>query len=85
MDASFWFLNGDVAIGTLSDIEGAVVVFRCHKWSLVNSSPVFMDLFALPQPTNIEQFYGLPFVYIPDKQEDFREILQMIYNPKYAL
>lgn len=85
MDGSFWFPDGDVTIGALSDTEGAVIIFRCHKWHLVKSSPIFMDLFALPQPMNIEQFQGTPLVYLPDKQEDFREILRMIYDPKYAV
>ena len=79
-----WLPLGDVVIGALVS-EEQVVMFRCYRWHLAQSSPIFRNLLFSPQPQLIEYVYGVPLVRILDKADDFYEVLRMIHDVKYVL
>jgi hypothetical protein len=55
------------------------VDFRVHQSILASSSPVFKDMFSLPQPTNNETVDGLPMVRLTEDGELLRALITMLY------
>jgi hypothetical protein len=55
--------------------------FRVHKFILSLTSPVFKDMFALPQPLDqtLDEQHGLPVVDVPEPPEALDIILRSIY------
>ena len=55
--------------------------FQAHKFILSLASPVFKDMFSLPQPSdrNQDEKSDTPIVDIPDSPEVFDVILRLIY------
>jgi hypothetical protein len=55
--------------------------FRVHKFILSLASPVFKDMFALPQPLDqtLDEQHGLPVVDVPEPPEALDIILRFIY------
>lgn len=55
------------------------VDFRVHKSILACSSPVFNDMFSLPQPFNHEPVDGLPMVQLTEDAEILRALITTLY------
>lgn len=76
-DQTFWYDDGTVIIHT------PTVAFRVYKGLLANRSPVFEDMFSLPQPSpsrGLAEAYlkTPPVVEVPDSPEDWRHLLQQL-------
>lgn len=79
-DEEFWFEDGSVVLAT-SDIE-----FRVYKGVLADYSPVFRDMFTLPQPTSLSTIGGNPaeltadpcsVVHLSDHPGDLKHVLRI--------
>jgi hypothetical protein len=55
------------------------VDFRVHKPVLAMASPVFKDLFTLPQPSDSESDDDLPVVKLPEDSELLHSLVSIIY------
>jgi hypothetical protein len=66
--------NADVILQS-SDL----VDFRVHKSVLATSSPVFNDMFTLPQPPNGTAPDGLPVVHVPEGAVVLNSLISMLY------
>ncbi|KZP11464.1 hypothetical protein FIBSPDRAFT_837642 [Athelia psychrophila] len=76
---SVWFEDGNVIL------EAENTKFKVHRGILAANSPVFHDMFSLPQPSSGENFVeGCPVVHLSDSGMDVMHILQAIYRPNYA-
>ncbi|KAH9022503.1 hypothetical protein EDB84DRAFT_1580619 [Lactarius hengduanensis] len=53
--------------------------FLVHKSVLASSSPIFRDMFALPNPSNDGMIDGLPVVDISEDSELVRSLITMLY------
>jgi hypothetical protein len=56
------------------------IFFRVHKSIMAISSPVFNDLFSLPQPPDGEAIDGLPVVHVPEDAEVLHSLLTLHYT-----
>ncbi|TFK85596.1 hypothetical protein K466DRAFT_551818 [Polyporus arcularius HHB13444] len=73
-DEEFWFEDGNVML-VARDVE-----FRVFKGILADHSPVFKDMFSLPQPPEYATAL-CPVVHVTDAPEDLRHLLR-VYMPK---
>ena len=69
-DEEFWFEDGSVAL-VARDVE-----FRVYKGALASRSPVFKDMFSLPQPQDVSSS-SVPVVQLADSPEDIRHFLRI--------
>ncbi|KAI0295146.1 hypothetical protein B0F90DRAFT_1820632 [Multifurca ochricompacta] len=53
--------------------------FRVHRSVLVASSPLFSDMFSLPQPPENEAVNGLPIVHLPEDAEVLDSLISVLY------
>ncbi|KAL1938144.1 hypothetical protein VTO73DRAFT_11973 [Trametes versicolor] len=77
-DEEFWYDDGTIIL-----IAGNVE-FRVYKGILAEHSPVFSDMFSLPQPPQGAVTPGdppCPVVHVSDSPEDLRHVLR-VYMPK---
>lgn len=80
-DAEFWYSDGNIIL-VARDVE-----FRVFKGILAEHSPVFRDMFSLPQPPPTAspgasaEDDTCPVVYLSDSPEDLRHVLR-VYMPK---
>jgi hypothetical protein len=65
-----WFIDG-----TLVLLAGTSR-FRVYGGLLAKSSPVFQDMLAFPQPSDVECIDGCPVVRLEDKEQDLRYFLK---------
>ena len=70
--------DGDVILRAGAD-PNSKHVFRVHKFILSLASPVFKDMFALPQPPDQHDEHGLPIVDVSDPPESLDLILRLVY------
>ena len=85
IDWENWHEDGDVVIAARgSDEDDEIHICKCHKDKLIQASPVFVDLFALPQPGTIEEIDGDPLVRLLDYHKDWRVLLRMMYDDAYV-
>lgn len=76
-DGEIWFTDGNVVLETQRH------AFRVYQGPLAQHSPVFRDLFTVPQPTPVEMLEGCPVVHLPDDSEDLRHLLRVLFpGPK---
>ena len=66
--------NADIIIQSCDFIN-----FRVHKLVLSLSSPFFVDMFSLPQPSDQEVVDGLPVVRLSEDAEVLNCLLTMLY------
>ncbi|KAH9954184.1 hypothetical protein BC827DRAFT_1098764, partial [Russula dissimulans] len=55
------------------------VRFYVHKSILSMSSPIFRDMFSLPQPADSELVEGLPVVCLAEEAQVLHNLLTMLY------
>lgn len=73
----FWFDDGNVVLRVESTL------FRVHRGILARHSPVFCDLFKLPQPPTEQEdvIEGCPIVELPgNKKDDWENVFTLIYD-----
>ena len=61
------------------------VNFRVHKSRLAASSPVFKDVFSLPQPSNDETVDGLPVVRLLEDAGTVRALIIALYGTHFEI
>ena len=69
-DEEFWFPDGNVILLARG------VEFRVYSGLLASHSPVFKDMFSLPQPADLPSA-PCPVVQMTDSPEDLRHILRV--------
>ena len=74
-DEEFWFSDGNVIL-LARDVK-----FRIYSGLLANRSPVFQDMFSLPQPAASSDS-PCPTVEMTDSPEDLRHILRVFMPNK---
>ena len=57
-----------------------LVNFRVHKSALIASSPLFGDMFSLPQPPDGAAPDGLPVVHLSEDAEVLNSLISMLYS-----
>lgn len=77
-----WYDDGNVVI------QAGDVVFRVFRGILASNSPVFSDMFSVPQPTNAgapgpDMFDSCPLIQIHDTPEDTSHFLKAIHDAGY--
>lgn len=84
-----YFNDGNIVL--LSSFTDQIpVLFRVHKSVLAKQSPVFFDMFTLPEnepgsSLGMDASYqGAPFVSMPDDKDDLECFLKAIYQPLYV-
>ena len=72
-DEEFWYEDGTVIL-VVHDVE-----FRIYKGLLADHSPVFRDMFSLPQPPDPPEAgcAPCPVVHLADSPEDLRYVLRI--------
>jgi len=78
---SFFTTHDGEVIVRAGQGSGPTRDFRVHKFMLSLVSPVFKDMFTLPQPPNQNRNGepDIPIVDIPDSPQVFDIILRFIY------
>ncbi|EIW56925.1 uncharacterized protein TRAVEDRAFT_127403 [Trametes versicolor FP-101664 SS1] len=78
-DEEFWYCDGSIIL-VAGDVE-----FRIYKGLLADHSPVFKDMFSLPQPpvaaSPTRTNDPCPVVHLSDSPDDLRHVLRA-YMPK---
>ncbi len=62
-----------------------LVDFRVHKSVLSMTSPIFKDLFSLPQPSDSETLDGLPMVQLSEDSELLNSLVSILYPVRPAI
>ncbi|TDL16682.1 hypothetical protein BD410DRAFT_901871 [Rickenella mellea] len=75
---TLWFDDGNIVLTT------NVSQFRVHRSLLSMNSPVFADMFSMPQTDRLEDTVeGLPVVEISDDDTDLTHLLYFFYDHRY--
>jgi len=77
---TLWFQDGNIVLRARSE-EGSLLRFRVHQFMLAHHSPVFSDMFTLPNPAAADTYEGALAVDMPDKAEDLKGFLRVLYDP----
>ncbi|KAJ7154360.1 hypothetical protein C8R43DRAFT_1066365 [Mycena crocata] len=72
-----WFEDGNIVI------QAGNSQFRVFRGILAAQSPVFKDMFSLPQPADSEAVDGCPVVRLHDSKEDLTVFLRAIFDPEF--
>ncbi|KAJ7647045.1 hypothetical protein FB45DRAFT_821630 [Roridomyces roridus] len=78
-DSELHFEDGNIVLAAQ---DGPTTYFRLHKSILVKHSPVFADMFAMPQPPTTDMYDGVPLVQMPDKTKPLRDFIAFLYDPQ---
>ena len=77
-DEDFWYEDGNITLAT-RDVD-----FRVFKGILAEHSPVFKDMFAIPQPSGnpspTAQADDCPIIHLADSADDVHFMLMKLYN-----
>ncbi|TDL25286.1 hypothetical protein BD410DRAFT_896201 [Rickenella mellea] len=82
-----WFSDGNIVIVVIETDENARRrhLYKVHKSILSMHSPVWRDMFGLPQsfnsPASGDCYNGVPVVILPDDVKDVDDLLSAIYKP----
>jgi hypothetical protein len=72
-----WFPDGNLVL------EAENTRFRIYQGVLVQNSPIFQDMIAIPQPSNPEQHEGVTLVRLPDAAQELSYFLLALFG-KYT-
>ena len=76
-DDEFWYEDGTIYL------TAGNVAFKAYRGPLVEHSPVFRDMFSLPQPpTTTEPSLPHPVVPLQDSPQDLRHLLRALMPSK---
>ena len=78
-DKEFYFPDGNIILSARVK-DGTLVYFRVHKSVLSLHSPIFADMFAMPPPSVMDTYDGLPLVHLQDDADDLKAFLQALYG-----
>jgi hypothetical protein len=73
-DLHLWFDDGSIAL------QAESIQFRVYRGILAANSPVFKDMFSLPQPNEEELVEGCPVVTLHDSAVDMGHFLRAIHD-----
>jgi hypothetical protein len=73
-----WFEDGTVVI------QAGNSLYRVFRGILAARSPVFRDMFQLPQPPDCPLFEGCPVVQIWDSPTELTALLRAIFEPEFV-
>ncbi|KAJ7631592.1 hypothetical protein DFH06DRAFT_1337570 [Mycena polygramma] len=72
-----WFEDGGIIV------KAETTLFRLSRGVLIIQSPIFADLFSLPQPPDAETMDGCAVVNIPDAAEDATVFFRAIFDSSF--
>jgi len=73
-----WFEDGNVIL------QAESTVFKVFRGILSTNSPIFADMFTVPQPmTDNETFESCPLIQLFDSAEDVKHFLKAIHDASY--
>ncbi|CAA7266029.1 unnamed protein product [Cyclocybe aegerita] len=72
----FWFDDGNIVL------QAESTQFKLHRSVLASQSPVFRDIFSIPQPTDSNEATvdGCPVVHLQDSEEDIENLCGLLYD-----
>lgn len=75
-DPFLWFADDSVVL------RADDTLFRVYSGILSQASPVFKDMFTIPQPATdeCESYDGCPLVHAPDSAQDLRPFLRALHD-----
>lgn len=78
--SSLWYFDGNIVL----QAEGTQ--WKVYKGVLARSSPIFQDMFSLPQPPSMdtEMVDGCPVVQLSDSAEEVEYVLQAICQREFV-
>ena len=71
-DEEIWFEDGNIIV------IAEDTAFRLYRGILSAASPVFKDLFSVPQPADAETMDGCPVVHLADSATDLRHFFRAV-------
>ncbi|KAI1786572.1 hypothetical protein LXA43DRAFT_1033238 [Ganoderma leucocontextum] len=77
-DEEIWFDDGNIVV-----VAGDTA-FRLYKGGLSFVSPVFKDLFSVPQPEIAETMDGCPVVRFSDSPSELRHFFRLVAKPAFS-
>ncbi|KAJ6455908.1 hypothetical protein C8R47DRAFT_1228074 [Mycena vitilis] len=72
-----WFEDGGIIV------KAETTLFRLSRGVLIIQSPIFADLFSLPQPSDAETMDGCAVVTIPDAAADATVFFRAIFDSSF--
>ncbi|TCD63778.1 hypothetical protein EIP91_004961 [Steccherinum ochraceum] len=69
-----WFDDGNVILAAGNTL------FRVYRGLLANASPIFRDMFSIPQPADAETMEGCQVVYLDDPEWDMEIFLELLHK-----
>lgn len=77
-DDHAWLDDGNVVL------QAENVLFKTLRSILCRESPVFRDMFSMPQPqaTQSDVYDGCPLVRMPDSAEELGLLLRVVFDAK---
>ena len=69
-----WFEDGNIVLIAEN------VAFKLHRGVLARQSPIFEDMFSVPQPTVQDQFENCPAVHLHDLASDLENFIEVLYD-----
>ncbi|KAK7044880.1 hypothetical protein R3P38DRAFT_3389100 [Favolaschia claudopus] len=73
--SKIWVPYGDMVL------QAESTQFRVNRDVLARQSPVFSDMFSLPQPSDEPTIEGCPVVHLFDSAKDWELLLEILYDP----
>ncbi|KAK6981071.1 hypothetical protein R3P38DRAFT_3334053 [Favolaschia claudopus] len=73
--SEIWVPYGDMVL------QAESTQFRVNRDVLARQSPVFSDMFSLPQPSDEPTIEGCPVVHLFDSAKDWELLLEILYDP----
>ena len=80
--ATFYLPYGDLIVQSAPDESGAAIIFRVNRSVLAFNSPVFADMFTLPNTSAQELYDDAPVVCVPDTAEELNALFLALHDPR---
>ena len=81
---SLYLADGNIAL-VAPRSANEFVVFRVHRSILAKVSIVFEDMFSIPNGHLVEEYDGVPLVYMTDSADELENLLKMMYFEVYII